>query len=284
MISNQSLGLRLPLASLVHFLMTTNSSPNVFTIMSRLPQVALWLWLNLLLFTISNQSLPGSVEEDSVNKPWRPIPSKRISLAHSRRLLLAIIPIVFFLSLYLGAMEVTVALMVFTWMYNDLGGADDNFLIRNILNLFGFVSYSLGATLIASDERSFSLNVTAYQWLAIVGVIVFTTLQMQDLPDQDGDRARGRGTVPLILGDRMARWTIAIPVTAWSCFCPAFWKLDALGFLVPVVLGGSIAFRVIAKRSVEADRLTWKLWCLWTISLYALPLCKNYKVLLQVFL
>ena len=261
--------------------MTTNPSPNLFTIIIRSPRVAFWLWLNLLLFTISNQSLPDSVEEDSVNKPWRPIPSKRISLPHARRLLLAVIPTVFVLTLYIGAMEVSVALMVFTWMYNDLGGADDNFFIRNLLNLFGFVSYSLGATLIASDDQHFSLNMTAYQWLAIVGMIVLTTLQMQDLPDQDGDRARGRGTIPLILGDWMARWTIAIPVTARSLFCPAFWGVGVLGFLLPVAMGGAIAIRVLVKRSVAADRATWKLWCLWTMSLYALPLCKNFEAVSQ---
>ena len=114
-------------------------------ILSRIPRASLWLWLNLLLFTISNQSLPGSVEEDAVNKRWRPIPSKRIRLANARRLLLVIIPAVFGILVFLGAPMVSVALMVFTWMYNDLGGADNNFFIRNLLNLFRFVSYSLGA-------------------------------------------------------------------------------------------------------------------------------------------
>ena len=262
-------------------LMTTNPSPNLFTIMSRLPRVVSWLWLNLLLFTMSNQSLPGSVEEDLVNKPWRPIPSKRISLPNTRRALLAVIPSVFFLTSYLGAVEVSVALMVFTWMYNDLGGADDNFFVRNLLNLFGFVSYSIGATLIASDDRNFALNDKAYQWLAIVGMIVLTTLQMQDLPDQEGDRARGRKTIPLIIGDWPTRWTVAVPVILWSFLCPAFWELGALGYVAPIAIGGLVAIRVLMRRDVPADRKTWKIWCLWTMSLYALPLCSNYTVLLQ---
>ncbi|MCJ1247413.1 hypothetical protein MMC30_004627 [Trapelia coarctata] len=259
-------------------LMTANESPHFLTIIIRLPQVSIWLWLNLLLFTVSNQSLPGSVKEDAINKPWRPIASERIGLQQARRLLLAVIPTVFFVTLYLGAVEVSVALMVFTWMYNDLGGADDNFFIRNLLNLFGFVCYSLGAIMIASDSRQHPLNCTAYQWLAIVGLVVLTSLQMQDLPDQEGDQARGRKTVPLILGDWMARWTVAVPVAIWSILCPLFWKLTMYGFLVPVAMGGAIVLRVILKRSVAADKVTWKLWCLWTISLYALPLYKNYKV------
>ena len=143
-----------------------NSSPNLFLITGRVPRVVSWLWLNLSIFTISNQNLLGSVIGDSINKPWRPIPSKKIFLANARRLLLAvIIPLVFFITFYLGAVEVSVALMVFTRNHNDLGGAENNFFVRSILNSVGFVSYSLVATLIASDSKQFSLNVTAHQCL-----------------------------------------------------------------------------------------------------------------------
>ena len=31
-----------------------------------------------------------------------------------------------------------------------------------------------------------------------------------------GDRARNRRTLPLVLGDWIARWTIAVPVMIWS--------------------------------------------------------------------
>lgn len=261
-------------------LMTSNEGPEFFIIISRIPKVALWLWLNLLLFTISNQSRLGSVKEDFFNKPWRPIPAKRISLAQSRRLLLAVIPTVFFLTIYLGAVEVSVALMVFTWMYNDLNGGDDNYVVRNFLNLLGFVSYSLGATLIAAGSPSYSLNNKAYQWLVTVGVVIFTTLQMQDLADQNGDRARGRGTLPLIFGDPVARWTVAVSVVFWSFFCPAFWRLEALGYIPPLFIGVTLAFRVLVKRNVPADKTTWKVWCVWTISLYALPLCKYSSIVL----
>ena len=104
--------------------------------------------------------------------------------------------------------------MVFTWNHNDLGGADDNFFVRSILNSFEFVSYSLVATSIASDSKQFSLNVTAHQWLAIVEMVILTSLQMQDLADQEGDRARGRMILPLLLSYWIASCTVAIPVAA----------------------------------------------------------------------
>lgn len=50
-------------------------------ILSRLPLVFLWTWINLLPFSIDNQRRPKAIEEDRINKPWRPMPSGRVSMA-----------------------------------------------------------------------------------------------------------------------------------------------------------------------------------------------------------
>ena len=254
--------------------LTTNSAPQLLTILSRLPLVILWNWINVLIFDLANQRLPGSVLEDSINKPWRPLPSGRITAAQARRLLLAVLPVAFILTLYLGGMEETVAMMVLTWMYNDLGGADENYLIRNVINAFGFMCYSSGATLVACGFGEHQLNRTAYQWLAMIGGIVFSTLQMQDMSDQEGDQARGRGTVPLVLGDGPARWTIIVPVMLWSFLCPLFWALHPYAFVAPVAAGGVVSLRLLLWRTVESDKLTWKFWNVWISCVYFLPLIK----------
>lgn len=176
--------------------------------------------------------------------------------------------------MYLGGLEETVAMMVLTWMYNDLGGADESYVVRNLINAFGFVCYSSGATLVACGHGRSSFLPVTYQWLGIVGGIVFTTLQMQDMADQEGDRARNRGTVPLMLGDWAARWTIAIPVAFWSSVCPAFWQLNVYAYIVPAICGGIVASRILLFRTVDSDKITWKLWNVWITSLYLLPLVK----------
>lgn len=254
--------------------LTTNQAPKLLTILSRLPLVVLWNWVNVLIFDLANQRLTGSVIEDSINKPWRPLPSGRITVVQARRLLLAVLPIGFFITCYLGGMEETIAMMVLTWMYNDLGGADESYLVRNLINAFGFMCYSSGATLVACGHGEFTLNPEAYQWLAMVGGIVLTTLQMQDMSDQEGDQARGRGTIPLVLGDWVARWTIAIPVSLWSIACPLFWELHPYAFIAPIILGGIVGLRILLHRSVDADKVTWKFWNLWISCLYLLPLIK----------
>jgi len=262
-------------AALSGSLLTTNDEPQFFKIIGRLPYAMLWLWLNLLLFNISNQRLPQSILEDAVNKPYRPLPSKRITTTQARRLLLWVIPGVLAASLYLGGTTEAVLMMLLTWMYNDLGGADESYFLRNLINACGLMCYSSGAAKVALDHTRFELNPVAYQWILVIGAIVLTTLQLQDMSDQEGDRARGRLTVPLVFGDTFARWTIAVPVVAWSFFCPAFWNLDVYGYLSPVAVGSFLAVRVILFRTVAADKLTWKTWCIWMASLYMLPLCSG---------
>lgn len=252
-------------------LLTTNPSPSVVEILWRLPRVVLWNWLNLLIFDIANQRLPHSIIEDSVNKPWRAIPSGRLSPAEARRLLLAVIPVVVFVVFFLGGMTETLAMVGLTWMYNDLEGADENYIVRNIINAFGFVCYSSGATIVAAGYGEYDLNQRAVPWLLVVGLIVFSTLQMQDMADIEGDKERGRRTLPIVHGDNAARWSIAIPVSLWSAYCPYFWQTNLLGYVLSAAFGGLLAIRILSFRSVASDLITWKVWCVWTMTLYFLP-------------
>ena len=162
-------------------ILTSSQSPDLWKILERVPTVLLWTWINVLIFDLANQRLPNSIVEDSVNKAWRPIPSGRMSAVDARRLLLVAIPVAFAITLCIGGMEETVAMMVLTWQYNDLAGADENFVVRNTINAFGFVCYSSGATRVAGGPGDCILNQDAYQWLGIIGAIVFSTLQMQDM-------------------------------------------------------------------------------------------------------
>jgi 4-hydroxybenzoate polyprenyltransferase len=262
-------------------LLTTNPHPRLFAVLARIPLVLAWNWLNVLLFGIANQRLPHSILEDSINKAWRPLPAGRLTEEDARRLLLFVIPVVFAASWVLGGMRETVALMVLTWMYNDLGAADEHFQLRNLINACGFMCYSAGATAVAAGYRSYALNSTAYTWIGMIGTVVLTSLSLQDLPDIEGDAARGRLTLPLLHGDVVARWAIAAPILLWSVLCPAFWGLGVAGWAVSLGFGGLVAFRLLLKRGVVEDKVSWKLWCLWTAVLYSLPLFKNGSVLAE---
>ncbi|KAL8833477.1 MAG: hypothetical protein Q9170_004251 [Blastenia crenularia] len=259
-------------------LLTNNDTPQPWEIFLRTPKVILWNWLNLFLFDLCNQSQTQSVLEDSVNKPWRAIPSRRISATQTRTLLLLVVPSVYLATLKLGGTWESVTLMIGTWMYNDLGGADNGVVVRNLLNGFGYICYSSGSMKVATGFGQNDLNETSSIWLGMIGAIIFTTLQMQDMADVHGDAKRGRMTIPLIYGDRAARWSIAVPVVAWSLICPAFWGVGFMGYMLPIAAAGVFLTRLFLYRTVADDGLTWWFWCSWISSVFLTPLSKRYGI------
>lgn len=260
-------------------------------ILARFPLVFLFNFLNNLVFDLANQTVPMAVEEDRVNKPWRPIPSGRVSRESARRAMLLAIPLVMAFNYAVGTWDEGMGILVLTWMYNDLGGGDE--LTRDLIIAVAFALFN-GASLrlaVPAGSCCYEISPRGYAWLAIISGVIWTTMQVQDLKDQEGDRLRGRKTIPLLFGERFSRCMIAVFVAAWSVACVVFWMAGvkvgaapgagaggsrlgpaALGFALPLGLGGYVAFRALVMRGKPADARTWRLWCAWTVGLYLLPL------------
>ena len=255
--------------------LTTNPSPLVLDIGKRLPITAFWAWINLLPFAIDNQRQPDGIKEDSENKPWRPLPSKRLTPKQATSSMLALYFLAFLSSLYLGGIWQCITLMGLGYWYNDRKGADSSCIIRNFINACGYICFTSGSLEVMSNSSSTLLKPVAYQWLLTIGLVVLTTIQSQDMYDQAGDSLRKRWTVPLVAGDGVARWTIVVPIGIWSWFCPTFWQISIEGFATSVILGIIIVWRIFFKRTVEADRNSFRIYNMWIVSLYLLPLIKR---------
>ena len=165
-----------------------------------------------------------------------------------------------------------------------MGGADIHALVRNLINALGYASFGTGALEIALNcPLTFNFNTlladlgtpNLEKWLVIVASVIMTTVQMQDMEDQEGDAQRGRLSVPVQFGDVPARWSVAIPMLFWGFFCPYFWQLAWPGYVVCISLAYTVAYRVLAFRSVLEDKATFRIWNLWVISLYFLPLIRS---------
>lgn len=248
------------------------------SIILRLPYVIFFNWSNLLIFDLANQRLPESAHEDALNKPWRPIPSGLVTSTQARRAMLFGIPIILAANHICGVATETALLFILTWLYNDLMGGDENWICRNVIIAVAFWFYNMGSVKVArGDQYSHGGGVTekGVLWTTIISGVILTTMHVQDLKDQEGDRARGRHSAPLVLGDRIARWTIAIPICMWSCYCTWFWEVGTAGLGV-ILLGVVVAIRCLAYSGKHQDRKTWELWALWTATLYMLPLLYRY--------
>lgn len=47
--------------------------------------------------------------------------------------------------------------------------------------------------------------------------------------------------------------------------------------------GASVALHTLLFKDLRADKLSWKLWALWTVSLFVLPLVRNPAVVLETW-
>lgn len=245
---------------------------DVSRVFLNLPLVVLFNWTNLLIFDLANQRLPESAHEDALNKPWRPVPRGLMTSDHIRQTMLLFIPIVLvFNHLCLGTGFETALILLLTWLYNDLRGGDESWILRNVIIAAAFGLFNTGSLRVAAGSQEFaSLTSSGVIWTFMISGVILTTMHVQDLKDQEGDRMRNRRSAPIVLGDRVSRITIAFPVCFWSLFCTSLWPSGIWG-ACPVVLGAWVALRCMAYTDKLSDRRTWELWALWTAIMYSMP-------------
>ncbi len=237
----------------------------------RLPLVLLYVWMNLLPFTINNQKSLNAIKEDEINKPWRTLPSGRMTPQQAERLMLVMYLLALGLSFVTGGLKQSVALVFLGTWYNNFAGGDSSFLVRNFINAVGYICFTSGAMEVALDSP-LPVEPRLVQWFSMIAAIIFTTVHLQDMYDQIGDSMRGRKTVPLVIGDRPARWTTAILMIFWGYICPRFWNSAITVVASSLLLAGTVATRSLMLTTIKDDRLTFKLWNAWMTLVFLMPL------------
>ena len=203
------------------------------------------------------------------------MPSGRMTPTEAKTLMFCLYPIAICASLWIGGVKQCLLLILLGFTYNELNLSDRSWFSRNAINALGFCCFISGALEVAlftppairPAEVGYMFN-----WLGLITAVGFSTVQTQDMADQNGDRLRKRKTMPLVLGDRTSRWLTAVSVVIWSIFCPKFWDLGVGSLCLFGVLGVCVAYRIVAFSSVVADKRTFLLWNMWMASLYSLPL------------
>ena len=291
--------------------LSSSTSDSFWHILKRYPLAFAYVYLNLLPFDIANQRGTEAIAEDSINKAWRPLPSGRITQRQAQILMCCLYAFAVLMSRVLGGLGPSLTLIGLGFWYNDFGGADSHCIVRNLINALGYLSFSVGATEVALNDHTQSgignlllSNPVALKWHIIIGFIVFTTVQIQDLQDQEGDSMRGRKTVPLVFGDGLTRLTLALLLPLWSLLSVWFWvhenrkahnarnRVDHIRYssvTTLIVVGGLAAIvvfrlmsafpkrwelfekRICASLAI-ADKKTFKIWNIWIAGIYVVPL------------
>jgi 4-hydroxybenzoate polyprenyltransferase len=100
-----------------------------------------------------------------------------------------------------------------------------------------------------------SVSVTA---VIISGILIFTTIQAQDFPDVEGDKALGRITFPIYAPEFSRAFTV-FATTAWSIFLSWFWGVGPVSTAFLVIFGFYVGMRYYRWRTLEADRKSYLL-------------------------
>lgn len=109
-----------------------------------------WIWLHQLQCNVSNQF--QSAVEDSINRPWRPLPSGMISERHMLIMRWVLPPLCVAVSTMFGwdVALTSVALTITTVIYDEFGLAG-HWIGKNACNIAGYVSFEIGATKIMGE-------------------------------------------------------------------------------------------------------------------------------------
>jgi 4-hydroxybenzoate polyprenyltransferase len=249
-------------------------SQSLLTVLPRLPVVWFWLWLVILSFTVHNQRDADSIEEDAINKPWRPLPSKRITQAQARNVQIGAYIATAFVSWHLGVIPQFAGWSLLATLYNDFGGGDYSGVVRNLF-CGGFFTCSYGGAL-SIVLGPHGMSYAAWQWTFLVCVgIIMTSIHTQEFRDEAGDKARGRHTLPIEMGRKPALVTVILIVGFWSVYAPlGFLASDWRAAVLSITVGAwlvLIAMTAMGGHDAKRDRKMYKVWCLWIVACCGLP-------------
>ncbi|KAH9015170.1 UbiA prenyltransferase family [Lactarius hengduanensis] len=237
----------------------------------RLFHIILWLWVHALQLALANQTLPLAIAEDALNHPDRPLPAGRISIHAARVLRWVMIPVCFLLSAAYGPRTAlaSVGASLFMLAYNEGGGANGHWFIRNALNAVGYAVAEAGATLVACRNEC-DADSTACAAVALSAGIILTTIHTQDFKDMRGDAATGRVTFPIAYPS-LSRAATALFLIAWSWCASRTWRLDQISAATMGVLALFVGVRFVVRTDVRADKISFYWYNVWLCSAYILP-------------
>jgi 4-hydroxybenzoate polyprenyltransferase len=216
-----------------------------------------YFWLYIYGFCLTNQ-LAG-VEEDRINKPFRPL----VSGLSSRRGAV-IRAVVVSAAFPLVAWRLGVLPWALGWqalyLPNNLAGWARSWLYKDLVIGLG-TTVELGA----AWQLAAPIPAMAWRWIITLSAAVFLLIPLQDLRDLAGDAAVGRRTFPMVFGPVRTRWLLAAGFTALAVavhlllMAPlgghwAVWACEAVLALFSLW----IAVRIVSRRTPQQDHVSYR--------------------------
>lgn len=218
----------------------------------------LYYWLYIYSFCLANQ-ITG-VDEDRINKPDRPLPARLVTLrgAYVRYVLTTT---GFALVGWHGEVLSWTLLWIATTFLLTFGRLDRHWVTKNVCAMSAGTLAQLGA----AWEMVTPMTPASWKWIAVVAAFVGATTPFQDFRDLEGDRRRGRRTLPVVLGQARARVVMAavfltMPIVIHMSLIAPLVSWGGLACdLAFAIMSTVIAVRILRGRDTVEDHRTYML-------------------------
>lgn len=94
--------------------------------------------------------------------------------------------------------------------------------------------------------------------VCLSGLLIFSTIQAQDFPDVEGDKASGRVTLPIYAPELSRLFTLLV-IPSWSAGLSWYWGVGRVTEVMIVLLGCLVGIRYYAWRSPTSDRRSYQI-------------------------
>lgn len=222
----------------------------------------IYFWLYVLIFCLSNQLV--GVDEDRINKPYRPLVVGLVSYRGALIRWAASMLVFSIVGWWFGVLEWALLWQAASVLHN-FGDWSKHWLGKHLVMSIGIV-----AGLAPAWELATPLTDDAWRWIVFLACVILPLIATQDLRDTAGDYAIGRRTFPIAFGVRATRLMlglcfallpIAVHYTLMTSTTGIWYMLICNVALTGLSL--LIAVRVLLCRTRQADQYTYKLFTYW---------------------
>jgi 4-hydroxybenzoate polyprenyltransferase len=236
--------------------------------------------LYIFTFCIGNQI--NGIEEDRINKPYRPLVTGVVTIkgARIRYYLYSILYALY--GLVLGIFWFSLAWIAVSY-YLNLAGGSRHWATKNLVGMTAgtYILFNVQWHIALPSGVSISTNLQVY--FLLMSAWAGFALPIQDLRDTEGDRQSGRNTLPISVGDYKARILLCINYVLIlpGVFLCTMLSIDSIHDvfttmtdLTILILQGivhwTVALRLLLYRSPKADHATYHIYVLLFVA--AIPM------------
>lgn len=102
-------------------------------------------------------------------------------------------------------------------------------------------------------------------------IVIVSSIHLQDLQDEIGDRAMGRKTFPILLGQTVTRSSVIVFIMIWTIYFPVVWRVSGIFRWYLNTLGGCISIRVWYLRRKVDDEKSYRLYNVSKTDILCIP-------------